>query len=115
MKILKDVFTRLPEWWTLEPDQTVLSAGANTNGDLLNLSARSTTGKWLLAYIAAQPEIALDLTKLRASRSASVTWINPANGSQVNTGTYPTSGLQAFRRPGGWPDALLVVTPDLHP
>jgi hypothetical protein len=115
MKILKDVFTRLPEWWTLEPDQTVLSGGANTRGDLLNLSGRSTTGKWLLAYIAAQPEITLDLTKLTASRSASVTWINPANGSQENTGTYPTSGPQAFRRPGGWSDALLVVTPDLHP
>jgi Protein of unknown function (DUF4038)/Putative collagen-binding domain of a collagenase len=115
MTILKDVFTRLPDWWTLVPDQTILKAGGNTNGDLLNLGARSENGKWLIAYIAGEPDISLDLTRLTASRSASASWINPATGSLEAAGVHPTTGPASFRRPADWPDALLVITAELSP
>ena len=35
MTVLKNIFTRLPEWWTLLPDQSVIISGGNTNGDVL--------------------------------------------------------------------------------
>ncbi len=110
MTILKDVFTHLPEWWTLVPDQTVLKTGGNIEGDVLNLSARSTTGKWLIAYIAGEPEITVDLPKISAGRLASAKWINPASGSQEPVGIFPTTASQSFRRPAEWPDAVVVVT-----
>jgi hypothetical protein len=110
MTILKDIFTQLPDWWTLVPDQTVLKSGGNAEGDVLNLSARSATGKWLIAYVAGDPEITLDLAKISAGKSASAKWINPASGSQEQIGIFPTSGSQSFRRPAEWQDAVLAVT-----
>ena len=35
MTVWKNIFTRLPEWWTLLPDQSVIISGGNTNGDVL--------------------------------------------------------------------------------
>ncbi len=113
MTILKNVFTGLADWWTLVPDQTVLSTGGNTNGDVLNLSARSTTGKWIIAYIAEQPDINVNLAKITAAASASAKWINPATGSEEFVGTYPASGPQSFQRPAEWQDALLVVSAEI--
>jgi len=113
MTILKNVFTGLEDWWTLTPDQTVLSAGGNTKGDLLNLSARSSTGKWIIAYIAEQPDITVNLARITAADSASVKWINPATGSQEVVGTYPVTGPRAFRRPAGWEDGVLVVRAEI--
>lgn len=110
MRVLKKVMTGLPDWWTLTPDQTVLRSGGNTNGEVLNLSARSAAGKWLMAYIAGQPEVTVNLTAITAADSASVKWINPASGSQEAVGTYAVIGPRSFRKPAGWPDALLVAT-----
>ena len=110
MTILKNIFTGLSEWWTLVPDQTVLSAGGNTDGDVLNLGARSATGKWIVAYIAGQPDINVNLSRITAADSASAKWINPATGSEQVVGAYRTSGPQSFRRPLDWEDAVLVVS-----
>jgi hypothetical protein len=113
MAILSKVMTGLPDWWTLVPDQSVLSAGGNTNGDALNLGARSAAGKWILAYIAGQPDITLNLAAITAAGSASVKWIDPATGSQEVVGTYAVAGLRAFRKPAGWQDAVLVATAEV--
>lgn len=110
MTILKNVFTGLGDWWNLVPDQTVLSAGGNTNGDVLNLSARSASGKWILAYIAGEPEITVNLARITAAHSASAKWINPATGSAEAAGTYAVSGPQTFRRPAEWQDAVLAIS-----
>jgi hypothetical protein len=113
MAILKNTLTALPDWWTSVPDQTVLSSGGNAKGDVLNLGARSTAGKWIIAYIAGQPDITLDLTRVTAAASATAKWINPAAGSQEVIGTYPVRAPRSFTRPAGWQDALLVVTADI--
>jgi hypothetical protein len=68
MTVLKNIFTCLPEWWTMVPDQSVITAGGNTNGDRLNLGARSTSGKWIIVYIAGQPNFTLDMAKLAGWR-----------------------------------------------
>lgn len=109
MSVLKKIFSDVPEWWTLVPDQTVLSTGGKAEGDVLNLAARSSSGKWLIAYLAGDPNVGVNMAKITAGAKASATWINPATGDRQIVGTYDTSGTREFLRPAGWPDAVLVV------
>ncbi len=109
----KHILTSLPDWWTLVPDQTVLSAGGNTEGDVLNLGARSNEGKWVIAYIANQPDVTIKLAEITAADSASVKWVDPATGSQQVFGKYPVRNPRTFTRPSGWQDALLVAAADI--
>jgi hypothetical protein len=114
MSILKRFFSALPDWWTLVPDQTVLSAGGSTRGNELNLGARSAAGKWIVAYVAGQPDITVNLDKITVAGSASAKWFNPATGSEEPIGTYGDREPRSFKRPIDWQDALLTVAADLH-
>jgi hypothetical protein len=109
MTILKTVFTELPEWWTMIPDQSVFSRGGNIQGDALNLAARSTTGWWLVCYLAGEPNVGIDLSKLKAGEATSASWINPATGDRLPIGIFPPTGARDFSRPAEWADAVLVV------
>ena len=109
MTVLKNVFTSLPEWWTLVPDQSVLASGGNTEGDVLNLSARSAKGKWIIAYIAGVANVTVNMAKVTAADSASAKWIDPVTGEQQLIGSFPTSGSRPFTRPASWQDGILVV------
>lgn len=108
MTILKNIFTGLPEWWTLVPDQTVFDRGAKTEGKILNLSARSTTGQWIICYLAADPTVTLNLTKISAAK-LTATWLNPATGDRLPPETFPLSPTKEFSRPADWDDAVLIV------
>src|SRR5262249_52105007 len=66
MSVLKSVFTSLPEWWTLIPDQAAFSRGGKAEGDALNLAARATSGQWVLAYVAGEPNVGVNLSKVAA-------------------------------------------------
>jgi Protein of unknown function (DUF4038)/Putative collagen-binding domain of a collagenase len=109
MTVLKDVFTGLPEWWTLIPDQTVFNRGGNIRGDALNLAARSTTGQWLVCYLAGEPNVGINMSKLAAGKATSAAWINPATGDRPPIETFTPSETRDFSRPAGWDDALLVI------
>jgi hypothetical protein len=109
MTILKNIFTGLPEWWTLIPDQTVFSSGGNIQGEALNLAGRSTNGKWLIGYIAGEPNVRINMSRITAGETASAAWINSATGERLPIGTFPPSGTRDFSRPAGWADAVLVV------
>jgi hypothetical protein len=109
MAILKQVFTSLPGWWKLLPDQSVLLSGGETRGARLNLAASSSGGDWIMAYVAGTPAVTLRLTAITTSESASVTWINPASGAKVVVGTIPVSATRTLTRPDGWEDGLLMV------
>jgi hypothetical protein len=109
MAVLKNIFTGLPEWWMLVPDQSVLVSGGNAQGDVLNPSARSANGKWVVAYVAGQTNVTVNLAKITAADSASAEWIDPVNGQQHFIGNFPTRGSQPFTRPADWQDAVLVV------
>ena len=109
MTVLKNVFTSLPEWWTLVPDQSVLTIGGNTKGDVLNLGARSTAGKWIIAYLAGQTNITVNMAKITAADSATAEWIDPVTGKPQSIGDFPTRGSQSFPRPADWQDTVLVV------
>jgi hypothetical protein len=109
--VLKKFFLALPEWWTLIPDQSVIIHGGNTKGDALNLGARSASGKWIIAYVAAQPEITLDLAKL-AVGSLSARWVDPVTGAERIIGRFAAMSARSFTRPADLHDAILVVTAD---
>jgi hypothetical protein len=109
MTILKNVFTRLPEWWTLVPDQSVLTSGGITQGDVLNLGARSSNGKWITAYVAGQTNVTVNMARITAVDSASAEWIDPVTGEQQFIGNFPTSGSRPFTRPASWQDGILVL------
>ena len=109
MTILKNIFTGLPEWWTLIPDQTVFARGGNIEGDALNLGARSTTGQWLVCYLAGEADVSINMSRITSRKTTSAMWINAATGDQLSIGTFPASGAQEFTRPVGWEDAVLVV------
>lgn len=108
MTVLKTIFLTLPKWWTLVPDQSVIAKGGYTTGDVLNLGARSASGKWIIAYVAAQPNIALDLAKLGAGK-ATARWIDPATGAQRIVGGFSTADQRSFARPADLEDAVLIV------
>jgi hypothetical protein len=109
MTILKNVFTGLPEWWTMIPDQAVFNRGGNIQGDALNLAARSTTGRWLVCYLAGERDVRINMSGITASKEASASWINPATGDRLAIGILPASGTRDFSRPAGWADAVLEV------
>jgi hypothetical protein len=109
MAVLKRVFTDLPEWWTLVPDQTVLTSGGTTKGDRLNVAARCTTGKWLIAYVAGEPTITVKIPTINVAELASATWIDPVDGHSVSAGTFPAKGTHTFTRPSDWEDGILLV------
>ena len=109
MTVLKNVLTALPQWWTIVPDQTVFKHGGNIKGDALNLAARSTSGQWLVFYVAGEPNISVDLSRITTGKTAAATWINPVTGDRVSIGTFPRSGTENFSRPAGWEDAILII------
>lgn len=109
MTVLKNIFMGLPEWWTLMPDQSVITDGGTTTGDVLNLGARSAAGKWIILYVAGQPEITVDLAKLN-SEAASARWIDPATGVPRLVGSFRVNGVHSFTRPADLQDAVLVVS-----
>lgn len=109
MTILKNVFTSLPEWWTMVPDQTVFDRGGNTQGEALNLGARSTTGQWLVCYLAGEPDFSINMSGISSGAQTSAAWINPSTGDRLSIGTFRASGTREFTRPADWADAVLIV------
>jgi hypothetical protein len=106
---LRKVFESLPEWWLLTPDQSVLAAGGNTDGQVLYLSARHKDGKWALVYCADSHTFTVAMNKLAGKVRAS--WIDPRTGESKSAGVYTNKGTRSFTTPTGWEDALLVMVP----
>jgi hypothetical protein len=109
MTVMKNVFTSLPEWWTMIPDQKVFRRGGNIQGEALNLAARAANGQWLICYLAGDRNVSIDMSTITARVDASAAWINPATGDRLSIGNLPRSGTRDFSRPAGWEDAILVV------
>ena len=109
MGILRKVLEAREEWWNLVPDQSILTRGGQTEGRVLNLSARHQEGKWLMVYLAERATVSVDLRKLTAARDAEATWLDPRTGESVAIGKVPTEGIAEFTTPEGWEDALLIV------
>jgi len=110
MTILKNVFTGLLEWWTMIPDQTVFNRGGNIQGDVLNLAARSTTGQWLVCYLAGEANVSINMSKITTGEATSAAWINPATGERLSIELFRQLALGFSPGPLAGQDAVLVVT-----
>jgi hypothetical protein len=110
LRILKKIFTGLNEWWCLVPDQSVFAAGAQTQGQILNLAARHKDGKWVMVYLADKASFSLNLNKFGAAK-VSARWLDPRTGDATPAGSFTNTGVQSFSTPAGWEDALLLLEP----
>jgi hypothetical protein len=111
MGILKKIFLDLEEWWYLVPDQSILTSGGNTNGDLLNLAARHKDGKWIIVYLATGSTFSVDLGKIISGGKVYAFWIDPRTGRTSAAGSYPNKGEVSFSTPAEYEDAILVLKP----
>jgi hypothetical protein len=112
MGILRDIFLDMEEWWYLVPDQSILTSGGNTAGNLLNLAARHKDGKWAIVYLAAPGIFSVDLSKLAPGKGkVKAYWIDPRTGRYSAAGSYPGTGEVSFSSPVGLEDAILLLKP----
>ncbi len=109
MGVLKKIFLARDEWWYLVPDQSVLTAGGRTGGEVLNLAARHKDGKWVMVYLAAPTSFSIDMSKISAAAKAKVFWVDPKTGNSVPVGQYSNTGVRSFSTPEGWEDAILTL------
>jgi hypothetical protein len=110
LRILKKIFTGLNEWWYLVPDQSLFAAGAQTQGQILNLAARHKDGKWVMVYLADKASVSINLNKFGAAK-VSARWLDPRTGDATPAGSFTNTGVQSFSTPAGWEDALLLLEP----
>jgi len=107
--ILKKIFLDRKEWWRLVPDQTVLAAGGNRAGKVLNLAARHEDGQWLMVYLGGKASFSVNMNKIANGNAVKALWIDPKSGDRTLIGTFPNTGQQPFSTPAGWEDALLIL------
>jgi hypothetical protein len=109
MGILKIIFLGLKEWWYLVPDQSILTSGGNTTGDLLNLAARHKDGNWIIVYLAKKSSFSVDLGKLNVQNKVKAIWIDPATGKSTPAGSFKAKGEKSFVTPDILEDAILIL------
>jgi hypothetical protein len=106
--ILKKILMARDEWWELVPDQALLAEGGCIEGTVLHLAARHRDGRWAMAYLADAASFSIRLDKLASSVDA--LWIDPRSGDSQAAGRFTNVGVMSFTTPGGWEDALLVLS-----
>ncbi len=109
LRILKKVFLGLGEWWYLVPDQSILAAGGQTQGQILNLAARHKDSKWVMVYLGSKASFSINMEKV-ASTKVEARWIDPRTGESTAAGNFSNTGTQSFSTPEGWEDAVLILT-----
>jgi len=109
MKVLGD-FLRSLDWWTLVPDQTVISGDAGERA-----AARSRNRDWAIVYLPSGGMVSVDLGALRTSGSAHASWMDPATGRRESAGSFPAAGTHQFTPPQGLADAVLLLQATLAP
>jgi hypothetical protein len=110
LRILKQVFQGLNEWWYLVPDQSIFAAGGRTQGQVLNLAARHKDGKWVMVYLGGKASFSIRKDKLAAGQ-ANACWIDPRTGDATAAGSFSNMGISSFSTPEGWEDAILILEP----
>lgn len=106
--IYKDIITSLGEWWNWIPDQTIFAEGAN-EGLSLNVSARSANDDWIMIYLSSNTSFSVKMDKIKSRNGIQAIWINPTNGDRISAGEYKNEGIQPFKTPDKWEDAILLL------
>lgn len=106
--ILKKVFLALSEWWYLVPDQSILTTGGQTQGQILNLAARHKDSKWVMAYLGSRASFWINVNRIVAAK-VDAHWIDPKTGNSTGAGSFLNAGTQPFSTPAGWEDTILIL------
>jgi hypothetical protein len=106
--IYKEIITSCNEWWNWIPDQSIFADGENSGLDL-NVSARSANGDWIMAYLSTNTSVSIRMDKTTAGKKIQAIWINPINGERTPIGEYENTGIQSFKTPDDWDDAVLLL------
>ena len=109
LSVLKKIFLSLPEWWALEPDNSLITSGGRTEGKILTLAARHPAGTWAAIYTAEPSSFTIDVNALGGSDYAG-RWIDPRSGDVVETARASGAGEQVFTSPVDLEDGLLILT-----
>jgi hypothetical protein len=111
MTTLKKILTAREEWWYLVPDQSVFASGGRVSGEILNLGARHKDGRWVMAYLANPCAVSIHMGEIKAGGGTKVaaSWVDPRSGDSIPAGRLAGQGVESFRTPDGWEDAILVL------
>jgi hypothetical protein len=77
---MRDFFEQI-DWQKMQPDNSIVKSGPNTNGREI-LASAATDGTFIIAYTPHGMDFSLDLSKLK-SEMVSVSWFNPRNNSYI--------------------------------
>lgn len=107
MKYMADFFNGL-EWWRLEPAHEIILNQPEKPTERMVLAA--TPEKDLAAaYLPSNEQIKIQMAAF--PRAMQFRWFNPQTGQYSDPKeSAPNIGEQGFKRPGGWEDALLVLS-----
>jgi hypothetical protein len=108
MGICRGTLTSLPQWWSLVPDQSLLTAGAG-EGLTRNVAGRSPEGGWALVYLASSTTVSVDVARAVEGGPFAAYWIDPTMGEIARIGAVVSEGPIAFTTPAGCEDALLLL------
>jgi hypothetical protein len=108
LHVFRDTITSLPQWWDLEPDQSLLAFGEG-EGMWFNAAARSPDRRWALIYLSGPSTVAVRLDALAAGGSLRAHWIDPRSGDRLPEGAPADRTARPFTCPPGWEDALLLL------
>ena len=98
-------FSSIP-WYNLVPDysHSVLTAGyGSLSGSSYVGCARTSDGKYIVAYLPAKTTVTIDMTKISFS-TVTAKWFKPTTAAYTAVGTYTNTGTRSFTPPsyGDW-------------
>ena len=107
LTVFRQIFTSLPRWWRLMPDESLILEGAGA-GFARSMAARDAAGCWLLAYLGGPSTIRLNTAGLAGS-AMEASWINPADGVRLPATNGIADDMPSFTLPRGWEDGVLLL------
>lgn len=77
---MRDFFEQI-DWQKMQPDNSIVKSGPNTNGREI-LASAAAEGNFIVAYTPHGMDFSLDISQLK-SEKVSVSWFNPRNNSYI--------------------------------
>ena len=97
------------EWWKWTPDASIIDSGGGW-GDGAKVAVRASDGSALYVYFPDGSGASIASGALGAAGGLSAAWWNPDTGETKAAGALDADGKTWLQPPGGWADAVLMVT-----
>jgi hypothetical protein len=116
MTLFKKIATSRP-WTQMVPDQSLFSSGISSERTL-NTAVRTLDSSCAMLYLSSQCHVRVNVDRI-LTRRVKATMVNPANGDEIDAGTYETGNAAGavfppwrgewFSVPNYWEDAVLIL------